>query len=55
MLGFTVVGGRIAQMNILIDPARLRRLDLTALAPLTSSRACPTGCRVEATANAAPS
>jgi RNA polymerase sigma-70 factor (ECF subfamily) len=32
VLGFTIVGGRIAQMNILIDPVRLRRLDLTSLA-----------------------
>lgn len=31
VLGFTVARGKIAQMNILSDPARLRRLDLTAL------------------------
>ena len=29
--GFTVKGGRIVAMDILADPARLRRLDLTVL------------------------
>ena len=28
VLGFTVAGGRIVEMNILADPARVRRLDL---------------------------
>jgi RNA polymerase sigma-70 factor (ECF subfamily) len=28
VLGFTVAQGRIVEMNILSDPARLRRLDL---------------------------
>ena len=28
VLGFTVAGGKIAEMNILADPARIRRLDL---------------------------
>ncbi len=28
VLGFTVAGGRIVEMNILADPARIRRLDL---------------------------
>jgi RNA polymerase sigma factor (sigma-70 family) len=32
VLGFTVTGGKIAEMNILADPARLERLDLTVLA-----------------------
>jgi RNA polymerase sigma-70 factor, ECF subfamily len=32
VLGFTVADGRIVEMNILNDPARLRRLDLAALA-----------------------
>jgi RNA polymerase sigma factor (sigma-70 family) len=32
VVGFTVAHGRIVEMNILADPARLRRLDLTALA-----------------------
>jgi RNA polymerase sigma-70 factor (ECF subfamily) len=32
LLGFTVARGRIVEMNILSDPARLRRLDLTVLA-----------------------
>jgi RNA polymerase sigma factor (sigma-70 family) len=31
VLGCTVRGGRIVEMNILADPERLRRLDLTAL------------------------
>ena len=31
VLGFTVVGGRIVEIDILADPDRLRRLDLTAL------------------------
>jgi hypothetical protein len=29
--GFTVAGGRIVEINVLADPARLRELDLTAL------------------------
>jgi hypothetical protein len=32
VVGFTVAGGKIAEMNILVDPARLQRLDLTVLA-----------------------
>ena len=32
VVGFTVAGGRIVEMNILVDPARLERLDLTVLA-----------------------
>ncbi|MGH8860585.1 MAG: RNA polymerase sigma factor SigJ [Jatrophihabitantaceae bacterium] len=32
VLGFTVARGKIAEMNILADPARLPRLDLTVLA-----------------------
>ncbi|MGH7515310.1 MAG: RNA polymerase sigma factor SigJ [Gemmatimonadales bacterium] len=30
VVGFTVVGGKIVEMNVLADPARLRRLALTA-------------------------
>jgi RNA polymerase sigma-70 factor (ECF subfamily) len=33
VLGFTVAGGRIVEMNVLADPARLGRLKLTAPAP----------------------
>jgi RNA polymerase sigma-70 factor (ECF subfamily) len=32
VLGFTVANGRIVEMNILSDPARLQRLDLAAAA-----------------------
>ena len=32
VLGFTVAHGKIVEMNILSDPARLRQLDLTVLA-----------------------
>jgi RNA polymerase sigma factor (sigma-70 family) len=32
VLGFTVAGGKIIEMNVLADPVRLRRLDLTVLA-----------------------
>jgi RNA polymerase sigma factor (sigma-70 family) len=32
VLGFTVVGGKIVEIDILADPERLRALDLTALA-----------------------
>ena len=32
VLGFTVAHGKIVEMNILADPARLRRLDLTEIA-----------------------
>ena len=32
VLGFTVARGKIVEMNILTDPARLQRLDLTVLA-----------------------
>jgi RNA polymerase sigma-70 factor, ECF subfamily len=31
VIGFTIANGRIAEMNILADPERLRRLDLSAL------------------------
>lgn len=31
VVGFTVAGGKIVEMNILVDPARLERLDLTVL------------------------
>jgi RNA polymerase sigma factor (sigma-70 family) len=33
VVGFTVARGRIVEMNILADPARVRRLDLTFVAP----------------------
>ncbi|MGZ4180058.1 MAG: sigma-70 family RNA polymerase sigma factor [Solirubrobacteraceae bacterium] len=33
VVGFTIAGGRIVEMNILTDPARLRQLDLTVVAP----------------------
>ena len=29
--GFTVKGGKIVEIDILVDPARLRRLDLAVL------------------------
>ena len=32
VLGFTVRGGKIAEIDILADPARLRQLDLADLA-----------------------
>ncbi|HTU79499.1 MAG TPA: sigma-70 family RNA polymerase sigma factor [Solirubrobacteraceae bacterium] len=31
VMGLTIAGGRIAEMNILVDPERLRRLDVSAL------------------------
>jgi hypothetical protein len=31
VLGFTVASGRIVEIDILADPVRLRRLDLSAL------------------------
>jgi RNA polymerase sigma-70 factor (ECF subfamily) len=31
VLGFTVAGGRIAEIDILADPERLRRLDLAVV------------------------
>ena len=31
MIGFTIANGRIAEMNILADPERLGRLDLSAI------------------------
>jgi RNA polymerase sigma-70 factor (ECF subfamily) len=31
VMGFTIAGGKIVEMNILADPERLRRLDLSAL------------------------
>ena len=33
VVGFTIVNGRITEMNILADPGRLRRLDLSAVTP----------------------
>jgi RNA polymerase sigma factor (sigma-70 family) len=32
VVGFTIAGGKIVEMNILTDPARLRQLDLTVVA-----------------------
>jgi RNA polymerase sigma-70 factor (ECF subfamily) len=31
VMGFTIAGGKIVEMNILADPERLERLDLSAL------------------------
>jgi RNA polymerase sigma-70 factor (ECF subfamily) len=31
VFGFTIMGGRIVEIDILADPARLRRMDLTVL------------------------
>jgi hypothetical protein len=31
VIGFTIANGRIAEMNILADPDRLSRLDLSAI------------------------
>jgi hypothetical protein len=31
VIGFTIANGRIAEMNILADPDRLSRLDLSAV------------------------
>jgi RNA polymerase sigma-70 factor (ECF subfamily) len=31
VMGFTVTGGKIVEIDILADPARLRQLDLTVL------------------------
>jgi len=33
VMGFTVVGGKIVEIDILADHARLRQLDLTMLEP----------------------
>jgi hypothetical protein len=33
VMAFTVSGGRIAEIDVLGDPARLRRLNLTRLGP----------------------
>ena len=33
VVGFTVAGGKIVELNILTDPARLRELDLAVVAP----------------------
>jgi RNA polymerase sigma factor (sigma-70 family) len=33
VVGFTIAGGKIVEMNILTDPARLRQLDLAVLTP----------------------
>jgi RNA polymerase sigma-70 factor (ECF subfamily) len=31
VMGFTVAGGKIVEIDVLADPARLRQLDLTVL------------------------
>jgi RNA polymerase sigma-70 factor (ECF subfamily) len=31
VLGFTIAGGRIVEMDILADPERINRLDLSAI------------------------
>jgi RNA polymerase sigma-70 factor (ECF subfamily) len=31
VLGFTIAGGRVVEINILADPDRLSRLDLSAI------------------------
>ena len=31
VVGFTIAGGKIVEMDILADPARLSRLDLSAI------------------------
>ena len=31
VFGFTIMGGKIAEIELLADPARLRRLDLAVL------------------------
>src|SRR5262249_23229514 len=33
VVGFTIAGGKIVEMNILTDPARLGQLDLAVVAP----------------------
>ena len=33
VIGFTIANGKIAEMNILADPDRLRTLDLSAVEP----------------------
>ena len=34
VLGFTIAGGKVVEIDILADPERLRRLDLSAIEPL---------------------
>jgi RNA polymerase sigma-70 factor (ECF subfamily) len=33
VIGFTIVGGKVVEMDILADPDRLSRLDLSAIEP----------------------
>jgi hypothetical protein len=33
VIGFTIVGGKVVEMDILADPDRLTRLDLSAIEP----------------------
>ena len=41
VLGFTITRGRIAEIDILADPARLSRLDLSALDRRLTKRLLP--------------
>jgi RNA polymerase sigma-70 factor (ECF subfamily) len=33
VIGFTIAGGKVVEMDILADPDRLSRLDLSAIEP----------------------
>jgi RNA polymerase sigma-70 factor (ECF subfamily) len=33
VVGFTIAGGKVVEMDILADPERLRRIDLSAIEP----------------------
>jgi len=33
VIGFTIAGGKVVEMDILADPERLNRLDLSAIKP----------------------
>ena len=33
VIGFTIAGGKVVEMDILADPERLSRLDLSAIEP----------------------
>jgi hypothetical protein len=33
VIGFTIAGGKVVEMDILADPDRLGRLDLSAIEP----------------------
>jgi RNA polymerase sigma-70 factor (ECF subfamily) len=33
VIGFTIAGGKVVEMDILADPDRLNRLDLSAIEP----------------------